>query len=112
MAKVFGITPIELQPGVKGEDFEKFFLEEYGPLGLRLGWDFHILKADRGERAGKYVTIWEIPSVENRDGVIPPGGQITEEALRLLGPEFQTLGEKLDKLVVGWPYTDYIELGK
>jgi hypothetical protein len=24
MAKVFGVVPLELRPGIKGEDFEKF----------------------------------------------------------------------------------------
>jgi hypothetical protein len=33
MAKLFSIVPLELRPGVKGEEFVKFWLEEYGPLG-------------------------------------------------------------------------------
>ena len=37
MAKVFGVTPLELRPGVNGEDFAKFWIEEYAPLGVRLG---------------------------------------------------------------------------
>ena len=39
MAKVFGVTPLELLPGVNGEDFAKFWIEEYAPLGLRLELD-------------------------------------------------------------------------
>jgi hypothetical protein len=37
MAKIFGVVPLELQPGVTGEDFVKFWLEEYAPLGQRIG---------------------------------------------------------------------------
>jgi hypothetical protein len=113
MAKVFGVTPIELRPGVSGEDFVRFWIEEYAPLGVRLGWISHVLKADRGERAGKYAVIWELPSVESRDRVIPvPGGPISEEALRLLGPDWDKLNEMLSSFVSGLPFTDYVEIGK
>jgi hypothetical protein len=37
MAKLFSVVPLELQPGVSGEDFVKFWIEEYAPLGQRLG---------------------------------------------------------------------------
>ena len=105
MAKVFGVTPLELRPGVNGEDFAKFWIEEYAPLGVRLGWTSHVLKADRGERAGKYAVIWEIPSVESRDHVrSAPGGPISEEALRLLGSDLGKLNEKLNTFITGFPY--------
>ncbi len=111
MAKVFGITPVELREGVKGEDFEKFWLDEYGPQGRVLGWTSHLLKADRGERAGKYAVMWELPSVESRDRIAPEPGRISEEGLRLLGPNFPKMNEKLDTFVAAWPDTDYVELG-
>ena len=112
MAKVFGVTPIELRPGVKGEDFERFWLQEFAPLGLKLGWTSHLLKADRGERDGKFAVIWEIPGVEQRDRFVPGPGQVNEEGRRLLGPEFSEMNRKLDTYVTGWPYTDYIEQGR
>jgi hypothetical protein len=111
MAKIYSVTPLDLHPGVKGEDFERFWLEEYALLGQRVGWQSHILKGDRGERVGQYAVIWEFPSVESRDRVEPVDGQFSEEGLRLLGPEFQTLNQKLDTFVTGWPFTDYVELG-
>lgn len=111
MAKVYGVTPIELREGVNGKDFETFWLNEFAPFGRKLGWTSHLLKADRGERAGKYAVIWELPSVESRDRHCPAPDQVAEDTLKLLGPEFQTANEKLDTLVTGWPYTDYIELG-
>ena len=70
-----------------------------------------MLKADRGERAGKFAVIWEIPSVEQRDRFVPDQDQITEEGRRLLGPEFDEMNKKLDTYVTGWPFTDYIEQG-
>ena len=111
MAKIFSVVPLELQPGVKGEDFVKFWLEEYALLGQRLGWESHVLKADRGVRVGQYAVIWEMPSVESRDRIVREDGQLTEEGKRLLEPDFQILNKKLDTFVTGWPDTNYIELG-
>src|SRR4029450_4529734 len=91
MAKIYGITPIELREGVKGEDFERFWLYEYGPQGQLLGWTSHLLKADRGERAGKYAVIWELPSVESRNRIVPAPDQISEEGEQVWGPDFQRL---------------------
>jgi hypothetical protein len=76
-----------------------------------LDWESHVLKADSGERVGQYAVIWEIPSVEARDRITLGKGQLTEEGKRLLEPDFQTLNQKLNTFVIGWPYTDYIELG-
>ena len=112
MAKVFGFVPLDLRPGVDEQEFIKFFAEQYAPLGARLGWKGYVLKADRGERDGKLAVIWEIPSVEQRDRFTPVPDQITEEGLRLLGPEFDELNKKLDTYVTGWPYTDYIVQGE
>jgi hypothetical protein len=111
MAKLFSVVPLTLQAGVTGEDFVKFWLEEYGPLGQRLGWTSHVLKADRGERVGQYAVIWEIPSVELRDRFVQADGELTAEGKRLLEPDFQVLNQKLDTFVTGWLDTAYIKLG-
>jgi hypothetical protein len=111
MAKIFGFTPLELRPGVDEQEFFKFFNEQYAPLGARMGWKGYVLKADRGERAGKFAAIWEIPSLEQRDR-FTPGDELTEEAVRLLGPEFDELNKKLDTYVTDWPFTDYIVQGE
>ena len=112
MAKVFGVTPIELRPGVSGEAFERLWLEEYAPLGKRLGWIGHVAKADRGERAGKYVVIWEITSVEARDRYSSAQDKLTDEALALWVPDFNRLSQKLDTYVEGWPSSDYVVIDK
>jgi hypothetical protein len=111
MAKLFGFTPVELKPGVDEHAFIKFFVEQYAPLGARLGWKGYVLKADRGERAGKFAVMWEVPSVEQRDRFAPAPHQITEEGQRLLGPEFEETSKLLFTYVTDWPFTDYIEQG-
>lgn len=113
MAKIFDVVTLELRPGVDEKEFVKFFNEQYAPLALRLGFKGYVLKADRGERAGKFAVIWEFPSVEQRNHLMPEQkDQFTEEALRLLGPEFDELNNKLDTFVPDWPSTDYIVQGK
>jgi hypothetical protein len=112
MAKVFIFQTIELNPGVKGEDFEKFFLEEYAPLGPKIGWYPSLLKADRGERTGKYAAIWEIESVAARNRISSAHGSFTEDALRLLGPEFEQLNEKYNTYVAQINGSHYIDLGR
>jgi hypothetical protein len=109
MAKILGFTPLELRPGVDEQEFIHFFNEQYAPLGARMGWKGHVLKADRGERVGKFAAVWEIPDVEQRDRFVPAQGQINEEGRRMLGPEFAELNKKLDTYIVDWPFTDYIE---
>lgn len=111
MAKIYDITPIKLRDGVKGEDFEAFWLNEYAPQGKILGWTSHLLKGDRGERANKYAVIWEMPTVETRDRIVLANGDITELGQQLLGPNFAKMNEKLDKFIEDWPHTSYIELG-
>jgi hypothetical protein len=32
--------------------------------------------------------------------------------LRLLGPDWDKLNEKLDTYITGWPFTDYVEISK
>jgi hypothetical protein len=112
MAKIFGFTPLELRPGVEEQEFVKFFVEQYAPLGAKLGWKGYVLKGDRGERDGKYACIWEIPSVEQRDRYVPGQDKLTAEGVRLLGSEFKELNKKLDTYVTDWPNTDYIVQGQ
>jgi hypothetical protein len=113
LAKIFEFSPLELRPDVDEQDI-KFFAEQVAPLGARLGWKGYVLKADRGERAGKFAAIWEIPSVEQRDRFwpTPDPDQITEEGLTLLGPEFYEMFKKFETYAMGWPWTDYIEQGE
>ena len=60
MSTVFGLHEIELQPGVDPEEYERFFAEEIAPSPELPGWKTHLLKGDRGARAGKYLVLLEI----------------------------------------------------
>ena len=56
------------------------------------------MKADRGERAGKYAVIWELARALSREIRVrsDPSGQISEEGLRLLGPDWDKLNAKAE----------------
>ena len=44
------------------------------------GWKARLLKADRGEREGKYAVLFEIDSVEARDRISPTPNSASDEA--------------------------------
>ena len=79
MPKLFGRHEIELQPGVEPDDYERLFAEEVAPTFELPGWKTHLLKGDRGERAGKYLVLLEIESLEARDRYFPRPGEESEE---------------------------------
>jgi len=115
MAKVFGIHEIELRPGVTAEEFERFYTEATAQLPPRQGWNFHLAKADRGARAGKYVLIIEIESVEARNRYAPESGAASEEAQRELADN-AGVAEQWGKLATvpgsDAVFTDYVVVGK
>jgi hypothetical protein len=80
MTRVFGMHEIELNPGVKEEDFESFVLDEVAKTAFYPGWTIRLLKGDRGARKGKYLMLIDIESVEARDRFAPADNQASEEA--------------------------------
>jgi hypothetical protein len=100
MAKVFGLHEIELRPGVRSEDFEKFVIEEVSRGPLLPGWEVMLLRGNRGERDGKYLLMFVIESVETRDRFFPGPDQVSEENQRFIEshPEFERMMEKWRKL--------------
>jgi hypothetical protein len=100
MPKVFGLHEIELQPGVDPEEYERFFAEEIAPSPELPGWKTHLLKGERGARAGKYLVLLEIENLESRDRYFPRPGEESEEFTRFFEqhPEAAAALEKWQKL--------------
>jgi len=100
MPKVFGLHEVELQPGVEPDDFERVFAEEIAPSPAPPGWKTHLLKGDRGARAGKYLVLLEIESQEARDRYFPTAGEESEEFTRFFEqhPEAAAAWEKWQKM--------------
>ena len=114
MAKVLGMHAIELKPGCDANEFEQFIVKEVIPVYQNVpGQIVHLLKGDRGERAGKYLVLIELESVERRDHIYPPadaGGGVAEDVQQLIG-DVDPLWEKLSGFVEQFPddkFTDYV----
>ena len=99
MPKVFGLHEVELRPGVAPEEYERFFAEQIAPLPKLPGWKTHLLKGDRGARAGKYLVLFEIESPEARDRYFPGPREESEELTQFYEqrPEAAAAMEKWDK---------------
>ena len=120
MAKVFGIHIITLKPGVKAEDFEKFVIEDVNSVPGWEGWEFHLLKGDKGDREGKYACMFEIESVESRERFVTGRGVLSEEAQQFFETHnmvYEEMNKKWDTFVTtpfggGDGGTDYVVVGK
>ena len=99
MPTVYGLHEIELQPGVEPEEYERFFAEELAPSPMVPGWRVHLLKGDRGARAGKFLVLLEIESLEARYRYFPRPGEESEEFTRFLEqhPETAAAMEKWER---------------
>jgi hypothetical protein len=115
MTKVFAVHEIELLPGVSAAEFETFFAAQIGSAPIYPGWWAKLLKGDRGARAGKYLVIFEIESLELRDRYFPRAGEQSEEAIQFTHqhPEIDAIFEKWRTLTtpLGEVYTDYVVVG-
>jgi hypothetical protein len=112
MAKVFGIREIELPPEAEPDEYERV-AEEIASLAELPGWKSHLLKADRGARAGKYLIMFEIESVEARDRFFPRPDEGSEEWDRYLEqhPEVPAAFERAGYSETN-VWTDYVTLGE
>ncbi len=96
MANILEMFMVELRPGVKGADFEKFFQERHVPsLQASLpfpGWYVALTKGERGEREGKYLVCFETENTEVRNRVWPTHTQLApadSEAMQAVLKEWE-----------------------
>ena len=111
MARVYGIHSVELKPGVDGHEFEQYVVQELNPiLGQVPGQSIYFLKGDRGARAGQYLLVFDLETVERRDSLYPLTDEGSEEANKFFADNNAVM-EKLDSFVVRLPapkFTDYV----
>jgi hypothetical protein len=116
MGRLFGMHELELRPGVEAATFERFVAEDLSKMLHREGQQTYVLKGDRGDRAGKYLFVFEYDSVESRDRDSPGSNQDSQELLTWLEEHRGQVGalfEKLSTFVrpdrdIGIHYTDYV----
>jgi len=107
MAKVYGLSQIELREGVKPEDFEKFIVEEWYALPPPEGVSQCLVKGDKGRNEGQYAWLMETESVERRDELFPRGQGWSDEFQRWVDAHAAVV-EKWQSMVTLPFYTDYV----
>ena|SRR6476620_4186475 len=114
MGKVYGLHTLQLNPGVTGEDFERFVASNIRHWPTLPGWRIALLKGDRGDQVGQYLALIELESIEARDRVAPAGPlEDTEEGrqwLAAVGPLMEQWREYVNQLPGDAPFTDYHEV--
>jgi hypothetical protein len=100
-----------LHHGVSEEAFERFLREELPSATAGKEFKIYVLKGERGDRKGRYMTVVEFESLEARNRYFPGAGQPSEagkQALEHLGPfieKWRTFAN------YGNPtFTDYVQI--
>jgi hypothetical protein len=113
VSKVFGMHVIALKPGISPEAFETFIQDEFYALAPLAGTEVYVLRADRGDREGRYLAMLEFDSAETRNRHFPAPGELSEEVQRTYASWAGTL-EKWAKFAtpIDVISTDYKVIGK
>ena len=110
MAKVVGIVPVDLKPGITDDQVQELaadFVRRFKVPGIIQA---RLAKADRGDRTGKYVFMWEFESVEVRDRYFPTLGVTSDAWQQNLAGAPAELVDRFFTLFTG-EITDYVVLG-
>ena len=101
------VHELELLPGVDAKKFETFVLENIIPVYNKMqGQHAMLAKGDRGVRTNMYALILTFDSVEDRDRIYTPSGEIVGD----FGED--SMWEKFMTMVkgIGETFTDYIKI--
>jgi hypothetical protein len=106
---------IALKHGAGPDEFERFWREEFEPGYQIPGITWRLPKGVRGDRAGRYLVMGEIESVEVRDRYFPvadpAAGQVSPEVGQFFGaraaafPKWEKLATAPDVI-----FTDYVDV--
>jgi hypothetical protein len=112
MSRVISLHETALHHGVTDEEFEQFLRAEFAPAMAQLEhFKIYVLKGDRGDRNGRYMTVVEFESVDMRNRHWPERDQASEEGKQEMA--------RLDDVIQKWEtfanfgnptFTDYIEM--
>ena len=103
---VVAIHDVELLPNQDAKAFESFVLNEIKPIYNKMkGQSFSLVKGDRGNRANQYAFILSFTSIEDRDRIYPPSGDIVGD----FGDD--AIWDKLNAMAkVFYSHTDYVKV--
>ncbi len=103
-----------MRPGADPKQFETLFADKAVPIWKSIvpaDWRMTLLIGDRGERKGKYLLVYEFPSVDERNRLAPDQGSgVYAEAFA----KHESLWEEMRKLAgevgVDDLFTDYVAI--
>ncbi len=104
--EVVAIHDVELLAGTDAKEFEAFVLNNIAPIYNKMkGQQFSLVKGDRGIRANLYAFIISFKSIEDRNRIYPPSGELVGD----FGED--ALWDKLNSMAkVFYAHTDYVKV--
>ncbi len=103
---VVAIHEAELLPGQDATEFEMYVLNSIAPIYNKMkGQQFILAKGDRGVRTNQYAFIITFNSIEDRNRIYPPSGEMVGD----FGD--QAIWDKLNTMAkVFYAHTDYVKI--
>ncbi len=104
--EVVAIHDVELLAGTVAKEFEAFVLNKIAPIYNKMkGQQFSLVKGDRGIHANQYAFIISFRSIEDRNRIYPPSGELVGD----FGED--ALWDKLNSMAkVFYTHTDYVKV--
>ncbi len=104
--EVVAVHDVELLAGTDAKEFEAFVLNNIAPIYNKMkGQQFSLVKGDRGIRTNLYAFIISFKSIEDRNRIYPPSGELVGD----FGED--ALWDKLNSMAkVFYAHTDYVKV--
>ncbi|MBT8209781.1 MAG: hypothetical protein KJP14_04570 [Eudoraea sp.] len=104
--EVYSVHELEVKSNIDLKEFETYVLEEIAPIYNKMeGQHFSLVKGDRGMRTNKYAVVLTFDSLDDRNRIYPPSGELVGD----FGSD--AIWEKLDSMLdkgMGQAHTDYV----
>jgi hypothetical protein len=106
--EVLAVHDIKIKADVNEKEFEAFVMNELAPIYNDMeGQNLTLVKGDRGVNTNNYAIILTFESIEDRDRIYPPSGELVGD----FGDD--STWDKFNSMVeegLGSHHTDYVKV--
>ena len=106
--EVIAVHDIKIKADVNEKEFEAFVMNELAPIYNNMdGQNLTLVKGDRGINSNNYAIILTFESIEDRDRIYPPSGELVGD----FGDD--SIWEKFNSMLeegLGKHHTDYVKV--
>jgi len=103
---IYSVHDIEIKQNVDSKEFEAFVINELAPIYNNMkGQRLILVKGDRGVRTNKYAIILTFESIEDRNRIYPPSGELVGD---FGGEEVWDKFDSMTSTGLGVLHTDYV----